>query len=195
MSQSNIDLAADKVFGEASGKPDALARRTRLREFQAQLVERMQAAKSGTHAQANQLGVMIGQTRWLLNLHEAGEIVSVGAITKVPLTQDWFLGLANIRGNLISVVDIARFQGMAPTPIEKESRIVAFASSLSFNSGLLVSRVMGLRNIADMKPQADTGATASPWSARCYVDRDSQVWSELSLSLIVQDPQFLHVGL
>jgi twitching motility protein PilI len=194
MTQITTDLATDKVFGESSGKPDAQTRRMRLREFQAQLVERMQAAKSGTQAQANQLGVMIGQTRWLLNLQEAGEIVSVGAITKVPLTQDWFLGLTNIRGNLISVVDIARFQGMAPTPIEKDSRVVAFASSLSFNSGLLVSRVMGLRNTAEMKP-ADANASAAPWSSASYVDRDSQVWRELDLSLIVQDPQFLHVGL
>jgi twitching motility protein PilI len=194
MSQSNTDLVADKALVNGTGKPDLLARSTRLREFQAQLVARMQAARSGTHAQANQLGVVIGQTRWLLNLHEAGEIVSVGTITEVPLTQDWFLGLTNIRGNLISVVDLARFLGMARTPVEKDSRIIAFASSLSFNSGLLVSRVMGLRNVADMK-LADTNPTALPWSSRRYVDRDSQVWSELNLSLIVQDPQFLHVGL
>jgi twitching motility protein PilI len=194
MTQSTTDLATDKVFGESSGKPDVQTRRMRLREFQAQLVERMQAAKSGAQAQANQLGVMIGQTRWLLNLQEAGEIVSVGTITKVPLTQDWFLGLTNIRGNLISVVDIARFQGTASTPIEKDSRIVAFASSLQFNSGLLVSRVMGLRNTAEMK-QSDANASASPWSNASYVDRDSQLWRELNLSLIVQDPQFLHVGL
>ena len=76
--------------------------RTRLREFQSQLVERMQAANAGALTQAKHLAVMIGQTRWLLSLHEAGEIVSVGAITKVPLTKDWFLGLTNVRGNLLS---------------------------------------------------------------------------------------------
>lgn len=191
MTQSTSDLVSDKTFR----KPDALARRTRLREFQAQLVERMQAAKSGVEGRVSQLGVMIGQTRWLLNLQEAGEIVSVGTITKVPLTQEWFLGLSNIRGNLISVVDFANFQGYGPTPIEKESRIIAFAPALSFNSGLLVSRVMGLRNIADMKPQADSDTGLAPWSTQRYLDADSQVWTELNLSLVVQDPQFLHVGL
>lgn len=191
MTQSTPDRVTDKPFS----KPDATARRTRLREFQAQLVERMQAAKTGTHAQQNQLGVMIGQSRWLLNLHEAGEIVSVGAITKVPLTKDWFLGLASIRGNLISVVDFARFQGMAPTPIEKENRIVAFAPSLGFNSGLLVSRVMGLRNIADMEIEGASDPATTPWSVKRYRDRDAQVWSELDLSVVIQDPHFLHVGL
>jgi twitching motility protein PilI len=191
MTQSLSDSVPEKVHK----KPDALARRTRLREFQAQLVERMQAARTDTGAYARQLGVMIGQRHCLLNLQEAGEIVSVGTITKVPLTHDWFLGLSNVRGSLISVIDLARFQGQAQTHLDRESRIVVFAPALSFNSGILVSRVLGLRNLADMRPQADESATAAPWSAQQYVDRDAQVWTELNLTLIVQDPQFLHVGL
>jgi len=189
MSPPSLDLGSVAVKETDSG-----ARRNRLREFQAQLVERMQAASTGAQAQASQLGVMIGQSRWLLNLQEAGEIVSVGAITQVPLTQDWFLGLTNIRGNLVSVIDLARYRGMPATPVDKESRIVAFAPSLSFNSGLLVSRVMGLRNVAEMEVQQDD-AGDTPWAAQRYVDRDSQVWTQLNLSLIVQDPQFLQVGI
>jgi twitching motility protein PilI len=190
MTQSISDLASDKTLN----KPNTVGRRTRLREFQAQLVERMQAARSGVDARTNQLGVMIGQNRWLLNLQEAGEIVAVGAITQVPLTHDWFLGLTNIRGNLISVIDFARFQGQMPTPIDKDSRIVAFAPALSFNSGLLVSRVMGLRNVAEMKLHSDT-PEGGGWMAQRYIDNESQVWTELNLALVVQDPQFLHVGL
>lgn len=188
MSQPTLTSAPDGVAA-----PDSGARRTRLREFQARLVERMHAAAAGTTSQASQLGVLIGQTRWLLNLQAAGEIVSVGGITAVPLTKDWFLGLTNIRGNLISVVDLARFHGSAPTPVDKESRIIAFAPALGFNGGLLVSRVLGLRNVAEMEAQAAPAGAA--WAAQCYVDRDAHVWNELDLSLLVQDPQFLHVGL
>lgn len=191
MSPPNTDLMP-RVDAKDS---DVGTRRTRLREFQSQLVERMAAAASGSATQASQLGVLIGQTRWLLNLREAGEIVSVGSITKVPLTQDWYLGLTNIRGNLVSVIDLARFRGMPPTPIDKECRIVAFSPSLAFNAGLLVSRVMGLRNVSEMEPQPATETGVAPWAAQRYVDRESQMWTELDLSQIVQDPQFLHVGI
>jgi twitching motility protein PilI len=92
------------------------------------------------------------------------------------------------------VVDFARFQGFAATPIDKESRIIAFAPSLSFNSSLLVGRVMGLRNVAEMKPQANADTATASWSSQRYVDNESQVWTELDLSLVVQDPQFLQVG-
>jgi len=190
MTESTSDHRSDL----APHKPDdPSARRIRLREFQSQLLERMQAARSGSDAGISRLGVMIGETRWLLDLQQAGEIVSVGTITPVPLTQDWYLGLANIRGNLTSVIDLARFQGYGLSPIDKESRIVAFASALSFNSALLVSRVMGLRNVGEMQLQA--AADAAPWAAQQYIDRESQIWTQLDLALIVQDPRFLHVGL
>lgn len=179
---------------ESSTAASSAARRIRLREFQAQLVERMQAA-ANVKGQTSQLGLMIGQTRWLLNLQEAGEIISIGAITKVPLTRDWYVGLTNIRGNLISVVDLARFRGMALTPVDKDCRIVAFAPALAFNGGLLVSRVMGLRNVAEMVPDPVSSEDSPAWAPQRYIDRDAQVWNELKLSSIVQDPAFLQVGL
>lgn len=185
------DLDSNTEIAEFGGT----TRRSRLREFQSQLVERMQAASSGAQVHARQLGVMIGQSRWLLNLREAGEIVSVSTMTKVPLTRDWFVGVTNIRGNLVCVVDIARFSGLPITPIDKESRIVAFGPSLSFNGGLLVSRVLGLRNIAEMEVHTDTSQSDASWARQRYRDRNSHIWTELNLSLIVQDPQFLHIGL
>ena len=173
--------------------PDPAARRVRMREFQTRLVDRMQAARGGSDVRAGQLGVMIGATRWLLDLQQAGEIVAVSSITTVPLTQPWFLGLTKIRGNLISVVDYAQFKGGAPSAIDKQSRIIAFAPRLGFNGGLLVSRVLGLRNIADMQSQDDELADPNGPTRR-YLDQDQGVWQVLDLVAVTQDPQFLHVG-
>jgi twitching motility protein PilI len=172
-------------------------RRTRLREFQTQLADRMQAARDSTETRANHLGVMMGDTHCLLDLQEASEIIAVGAITAVPLTQDWYLGLSNIRGKLFSVIDFARFQGQAPTAITADCRIIAFAPALSFNSALLVSRVLGLRNVAEMTPEAsgNSAPERAAWTAQRYCDAESRVWTQLKLSLMVQDPRFLHVGL
>lgn len=197
MSQTSSETAAP---GLKVAKPDSSVRRSRLREFQTQLMARMQAAQSGSQVRVNQLGVMIGQSRYLIDLREAGEIVSAGHMTKVPLTKDWYLGLSNIRGNLTSVVDLSRFSGNEATVQDVSCRIVAFASGLAFNSGLLVSQVLGLRNSNDMEPEpADPQAAQLPgyksWIVSHFRDRDGHLWSELSLSLLVQDQNFLHVGL
>ncbi len=197
MATSQVEVSGGAPSG-GSGlkKADSAARRTRMREFQAQLLERMQAAKSGTDVRISQLGVSIGGARWLLDLTEASEIISVGTITPVPLTHDWYLGLANVRGNLLSVIDFARFQGGAITPVNSESRIIAFAPALSFNSGLLVSKVLGLRNIVEMELLRDeTPGVEQNWATHRFRDRESQLWQRLDLSLVVQDPRFLHVGI
>jgi twitching motility protein PilI len=201
MTQSTPDNRADSLEHTFS-KPDPAARRARMRDFQTRLVDRMQAARSGSDTRSGQLGVLIGTTRFLLDLRQAGEIVAVGTITKVPLTQPWFLGLTNIRGSLISVVDFALFQDGAPTVIDKQCRIVAFASSLSFNSSLLVTRVLGLRNVTDMVAEtktvpdssAEIDSLAITEVVSRYRDSDSLVWHVLDLTAVIKNPKFLHVG-
>ena len=170
-------------------------RRERLRDFQSQLLERMQIAKTSDVISSNQLGVMIGQTRYLLNLRDSGEIVSVGQITQVPLTREWYLGLLNLRGNLIGVIDIQSFRGQSKVELNSDSRVVAFSSGLAFNAGLLVSKVLGLRNVAEMRVQENTSENNSTWLRQSYVDSSDQIWFEISLANLLQDGDFLHIGL
>ena len=165
--------------------PDAAAgRRSRLRQYQVQLLERMQAARSNSAARSNQLGVQIGPDRILLELTQAGEIVSVPPLAAVPLAQAWYLGLANIRGNLVGIVDLARYLKLGETPLGPDSRVVTFAAGLGFNCGLLVSRVYGLRHAGDMRRDGDH-----------LVDADANAWSMLDLAALARDPRFLQIGM
>ncbi len=172
----------DSVVG-VPARADAAGRRTRLRQYQVQLLERMQAARANTGASVNQLGVLIGSERYLLDLTQAGEIVPVAALTVVPLTQPWYLGLSNIRGNLVGVIDLARYLGLGETAIGPDSRVVTFAGGLGFNCGLLVARVYGLRHAGGMAPAGE------------YLrDADGNDWTALDLAALVADERFLHVG-
>lgn len=175
--------SAAQAAPEKAVQPDGAGRRTRLRQYQVQLLERMQAARNNAGARINQLGVMIGPERFLLDLTQVGEIVPVPSVTVVPLTQPWYLGLANIRGNLISVIDLARYQLQAETGTGSDARVVTFASHLGFNCGLLVSRVYGLRHAGDMEVSGDR-----------LKDADANEWSPLDLAALVRDTRFLHVG-
>ena len=182
--------AAPRALPPAPG--GAAGRRTRLRQYQTQLLERMQAARAQGGTRGNQLGLQIGAERYLLDLTQASEIIPVPTLCTVPLTQPWYLGLANIRGNLVGVIDLARFlQGDASLAgaLGPDSRVVTFAAGLGFNCALLVSRVYGLRNGADMQVQADDAA------ATRLLDADGQAWLPLDLAALTQDPRFLQVGL
>lgn len=174
----------------------------RLHEFQARLLERMEAARDGTGMRDSRLGVVVGHRHCLLDLREASEIANVMPITKVPLTKDWYLGLANVRGNLIGVIDLPRFFGGEPQLRSKECRVIVVSAALFGTCGFMVSRVLGLRHIQEMTALVD-GAQTSPdligsvpalSVGKRYLDHEQQEWMEIRLAAIVGDSRFLQVG-
>ncbi|TAK90655.1 MAG: chemotaxis protein CheW [Burkholderiaceae bacterium] len=169
------------------------SKQTRLREFQANLAERLRINAATPQDGNSKLGVRIGERNWLVDLAEAGEILSVPAIAPVPLTADWYRGLVNVRGNLISVVDLQQFSGRPVTPLEKDSRLLAFNTRLQFNGAILITRMLGLRNLQRMegRPVAE-GRPA--WVGQDYQDNEGAVWTELLLSQLIVDEGFLRVG-
>jgi twitching motility protein PilI len=174
--------------------PDGAERRSRLRQYQVTLLERMQAARSGAGSTGRELGIQLGHQRCLLDLMQVGEIVPFQPVTAVPLAQDWFLGLANIRGNLTGIIDLARYMGEASTVPGPSSRLVTFATGLGFNCSLLVERVLGLRHLGEMAAQPIDG-NAPNWRSQQFHDRDNQEWTKLDLVQLVQEARFLQVGL
>ena len=170
----------------ASAKLALVNRRDRLRDFQAGLAEKLRRAEA-TPAAVNRLGFQIGSRRLLVDLADAGEILTVPDIMPVPLTKSWYRGLANVRGNLFGVVDLSLFAGGPPTSLDKESRLLAFSGDLRFACGILVSRMLGLRNIADLEAasQDDAAETIAddrlfaPWVRARLVDAQSAAWQEL----------------
>src|SRR5215510_1790721 len=146
-----------------------MARRTSLREFQQDLVRRLNEA-AAAEAPSARLGVQVGGELWLVRLEEAGEVIPVPPIAPVPLTRPWFRGLANIRGNLYSVVDLSGFQGGDPTPQTPDSRLLLVAERYNTSAALLVSRMLGLRHLHHFQPRP-TGSQ-HPWESKHYADRD-----------------------
>jgi twitching motility protein PilI len=169
-----------------------MARRVSLREFQQDLVRRLNEA-AAADAPSARLGVQIGSELWLVRLEEAGEVIPVPPVAHVPLTQGWFRGLANIRGNLFSVIDLSAFQGGEPTPQTPDARLLLVAERYHLNAALLVSRMLGLRNVQHFEPQGAPGERM--WEAGRFVDRDGRVWRELSMNELVYSEGFLQAGL
>lgn len=172
-----------------------LREQTPLREIQARLAARMREADAAPDLAAR-LGVMIGESRWLVDLSEAGEIVPVpDAIAPVPLTRDWLLGLVNLRGTLYAVADLERFAGRGFVALGKDARLLAFSSRLNFNAALVVTRMLGLRNIASMRVDEESPSAGAPaWVGRTLVDAEGNRWVELSLSRLTAAPAFLMAG-
>jgi twitching motility protein PilI len=170
-----------------------MAKKISLREFQQGLVSRIQNATEATVTSAR-LGVQAGPENWLLELTDASEVVPLPRLTPAPLTQPWFCGVANVRGNLYSVVDFSAYQGYESTPQNVDSRLLLVNNRYLSNSALLVSRMLGLRSVEDFTRLA-RAPDAKPWVAAEYRDKSGASWKQLDLRKLVEDPEFLQVGI
>ncbi len=117
-----------------------------LRVFQQELAARL-ASKTAAQVESSRLGFSAAGAQWLIRLADAGEVIAMPPLASVPLTKPWFLGVANIRGNLYSVIDFAGFLGhalAAPHVAGGSSRLVLFGPRAGdLRAGIVVPRVMG----------------------------------------------------
>lgn len=174
-----------------------MANRQALRELQIRLAERLQAARSENLSVSSWLAVESGGARYLLPLVQAGEIFSWTAVQAVPYTQDWFMGVANLRGGLTGVVDLARLLGHGVVRSElvlSETSLLAFNAALEVNAALLVDRLVGLRGTDEFASSEPPSADAPDFFGTTYVDAGGARWQELNLQVLSQHPAFLSIG-
>ncbi len=169
-----------------------MARRTSLREFQMSVANRLRDLASRKTV-ASKLGFQVGTDNWFVSLMDVSEVIPIPNVMPVPLTQPWFRGVANIRGNLYSVADFSAFQGAAPIGPGMERRVILVADKLLAGSGLVVSRMLGLRNPELFTPDAQAGQQP-PWIKGTFRDPAGALWRELDLAALVREERFLEVG-
>ncbi|HEY9239706.1 MAG TPA: chemotaxis protein CheW [Burkholderiaceae bacterium] len=171
-----------------------MANKQALRELQARLAERLQAARTQQRGQS-WLAIECSGRGFLLPLREAGEIFAITPILPVPYSHRWFLGVANLRGHLHGVVDLAGFLGVkTPETGREQPRLVGFNAALDINCVLRVDKLSGLRSDDELTPEPDADSVARPAFAGARLrDASGRLWQELNLAALVGDEAFLKI--
>jgi purine-binding chemotaxis protein CheW len=88
-------------------------------------------------------------------LSSAMEIGNRPDITPLPNLPEWVLGISNIRGEIISLVDLKRFFGLYPKGSKRnpsQSKMFIIVRNQDMKVGFLVDRIMGIFSLG----RADT---------------------------------------
>ena len=169
-----------------------MARHLGLREFQENLARRL-ASAAVQDTKRSRLAFESGELLWLVQLPDAGEVMPVPGLCKVPLTQRWYNGLVNVRGSLHGVVDLADFCGYGVTPRSSESAFLLCGQRHGLNVGLLVRKVVGLRNAPEFEP-VETAVPEKPWISGVVRDHEGREYRELDVAGLVRDPAFMDIA-
>jgi twitching motility protein PilI len=174
-----------------------MANKEALRDLQTRLAQRMQQARDEPRGMA-WLAVECEGRGLLLPLQQSGEIFDSRNVLAVPHTRDWFVGVANLRGGLHGVVDLATFLGLrgrgAGEAPREGSHLVALNPSTGLNCALLVDRLAGLRQRDEMAAEKDDGVDRPAFARTRWRDKAGRPWQEIDLSALAADGHFLAIA-
>jgi purine-binding chemotaxis protein CheW len=117
-------------------------------------------ARTGTDAgpEEQHIAFSLAGTEYAVPLGSVIEVVRPQRTTPLPNVPEWMTGVTNLRGDVISVVDLRTFLGMEPAALGNASRmLVARSGTADTTTGLLVDRV---RRIVKLPEREITAPTA-----------------------------------
>ncbi|HEY6095891.1 MAG TPA: chemotaxis protein CheW [Gallionellaceae bacterium] len=163
-----------------------MAKRFSLREFQQDVLNRLQQ-QAAVGERVTTLGLQVGDSRMLVDMVDISEVLEMPRLTEVPLTRSWYRGVANVRGNIYGIIDLSAYMGLGETVQDSNNRVLLLGQKYAFNAGLLVNRVLGLRNSNDWQRSEQDGSVQ-------YRDAEGQTWTKLDIRQLLQQPGFLQIG-
>jgi twitching motility protein PilI len=157
------------------------------------------AAREGAPAETDEwvgIGFRLGAERFVTNRSDVREVLPVpDQVTRVPGAKPWLRGIANLRGQLLTVVDLKSFLGTGGAATDRQARILIVASR-DVPTGLVVDEVVGFRRFGsgDFHDDAPAGVIrCDHYLEGCY-RRGAEVWPRFSLHKLLEDEHFLTAG-
>lgn len=143
------------------------------------------------------IGFRVGTRQLATRIDEIDELLMPQPLTAVPGTQPWLLGISNVRGNLMPVVDLGHFLFDERTRMTDRCRLLVMHQHQGSTVGLLVAEVVGQRNLGD--EQRGVADTEGDERLKRFVDEivtlDGQEIGLFSMSRLARAPDFLQATL
>lgn len=153
-------------------------------------------AAGGLPAEWVGVGFSIGEQNFVANREQVREVLILPeTMTRVPGAQRWLLGIANLRGHLLPLIDVKLLLGGGRTSLRRTARVVS-VNHREIPAGLVVDEVIGFRRFMDHE---FTG-TVPELAVRCErfvsgaYQRAEDTWPILDLSEFVESNLFLQAA-
>lgn len=76
------------------------------------------------------LSFFLKEEMFAVNVFHVREIIQYTQITRVPMMQSFVMGITNIRGNVIPVIDLSDRLGLGQSPIDKKTCVVTVETEM-----------------------------------------------------------------
>jgi len=137
------------------------------------------------------VGYRIGSRRLASGFDEVLEVLQMPQVTPVPGAQPWMLGVANIRGNLLPIVDLKQFLEGERTVLHGDQRVLIVRQP-GGNVAVTIDEMFGQRSFQE-EQMAPAEVLAEGRYAH-FIERayhvDENAWGIFSLDRLSRTPEF-----
>lgn len=170
----------------------------RLKEIEQTCLERVKDMPSvdGVKDEWTGIGFKVAGVSLLTRMDEVTEILDIPSFTRVPGVKPWVVGIANVRGGLLPLMDLKRFVTGQPISSINASRVMVVNHN-GLHTGLVVEEIQGMRHFS-LSEQTfelpDVNNRLKPYIKQAF-KKDNNFWPVFSLHALVEDERFLHASL
>jgi twitching motility protein PilI len=168
-----------------------------LREMERRMRSVLAGPDSGdSSAEWVGIGFRIGNEKFVAAREQVREVLMLPEeMTRVPGAKNWLLGIANLRGHLLPLVDLKMMLGSGRTKLQRATRVIS-VNHRDVPAGLVVDEVIGFRRFTDNEFKTEWPQP----SVRCdrFIEgayqRGQENWPVFGLYDLIESPTFLQAA-
>ncbi len=142
------------------------------------------------------VGFRIGEEQFVASREHVREVLMLpDSMTRVPGAMRWMLGIANLRGHLLPLIDLKLMLGSGRTTLRRTTRVIS-VNHREVPAGLVVDEVLGFRRFADHEfanEAQETVVRCDRFLAGVY-QRGEDSWPVFNLFDLVESNVFLQAA-
>jgi len=123
------------------------------------------------------------------------EVMHCPKLARVPGAKSWLLGIANLRGALLPVVNLQGFLRGQSAVLDRDSRVLVIEQD-EILSGLAVEEVFGVKHFLEDQRLPDAGVSQN-WLSPYVVGSFSvngEIWEVFDVHVLIAAPAFMQVA-
>ena len=138
------------------------------------------------------VGFRLGEDKFVVDRSEIREVLMLpSSVTRVPGARSWVKGLANVRGHVLSIVDLKAYLGSGAATGERTARVLVL-NRKDFPIGLVVDEVFGFRRFLQRERSSDLPQTVvrcDRYLVGAYL-RGGETWPIFSMANLLAGEEF-----
>lgn len=135
---------------------------------------------------------VLDDTTYAVPMQNVLELQRLPRITPLPSVSEWLRGVTNLRGEVLSVVDLRSLLGLPAAESHVSQRLIVVRSTLEdIATGWIVDRVIGVRRLAaeDVQPSSTLTTGAAMRFVSGIVDCEDHLVAVLDVNRVLSSPE------